>query len=45
MKPNYLKDRHIGLSEQDQQVMLQTIGVNSIEQLIEHIHTQHTYWM
>ena len=35
MKPNYLKDRHIGLSEQDQQAMLQTIGVNSIEQLIE----------
>ncbi len=35
MKTNYLKHRHIGLSEQDQQSMLQAIGASSIEQLIE----------
>lgn len=32
---NYLKNRHIGLSEEDQKEMLQTIGAASIEQLIE----------
>ncbi len=34
MKVNYLKQRHIGLSEADQQTMLQTIGAESMEQLI-----------
>ncbi|MCQ2334384.1 MAG: aminomethyl-transferring glycine dehydrogenase [Paludibacteraceae bacterium] len=32
---NYLKNRHIGLSEADQKEMLQTIGAASIEQLID----------
>lgn len=35
MLVNYLKNRHIGLSQEDQKEMLQTIGVESIEQLIE----------
>ena len=35
MKPNYLKDRHIGLSEADRQEMLREIGAESIDQLIE----------
>ena len=34
MKTNYLKSRHIGLNEQEQQHMLQTIGVNTIDELI-----------
>lgn len=34
MKVNYLKQRHIGLSEQDEQQMLKVIGVESVEQLI-----------
>ncbi len=34
MKVNYLKQRHIGLSEQDEQQMLKVIGAGSIEQLI-----------
>lgn len=32
---NYLKNRHIGLSEADQKQMLQTIGAASIEQLLD----------
>ena len=35
MKVNYLKNRHIGLSEEDRNAMLQEIGVQSIEELIE----------
>ena len=34
MKVNYLKQRHIGLSEQDEQLMLKVIGAESVEQLI-----------
>ena len=34
MKTNYLKSRHIGLSENEQQHMLETIGVNTIDELI-----------
>ena len=34
MKTNYLKSRHIGLNEAEQQHMLQTIGVNTIDELI-----------
>ena len=34
MKTNYLQSRHIGLNEAEQQHMLQTIGVNSINELI-----------
>ena len=34
MKTNYLKSRHIGLNEQEQQHMLKTIGVNTIDELI-----------
>ena len=34
MKTNYLKSRHIGLTEQDQQQMLEVIGVNSVDELI-----------
>ena len=34
MKTNYLKSRHIGLSEKEQQHMLETIGVNTIDELI-----------
>ena len=34
MKTNYLKSRHIGLSETEQQHMLQTIGVSTIDELI-----------
>ena len=34
MKTNYLKNRHIGLTEQDQQQMLEVIGVKSVEELI-----------
>ena len=34
MKTNYLQSRHIGLNEAEQQHMLQTIGVNSIDELI-----------
>ena len=34
MKTNYLQSRHIGLNENEQQHMLQTIGVNSIDELI-----------
>jgi len=34
VKVNYLKQRHIGLSEQDEQQMLKVIGVESVEQLI-----------
>ena len=34
MKVNYLKQRHIGLSEQDEQQMLKVIGAESVEQLI-----------
>lgn len=32
---NYLKNRHIGLTEADQEAMLQTIGAASIEQLLD----------
>ncbi len=35
MKANYLSSRHIGLSKEDQQTMLQAIGAQSIDQLIE----------
>ena len=34
MKTNYLKSRHIGLNEAEQQHMLETIGVNTIDELI-----------
>ena len=34
MKTNYLQSRHIGLNEAEQKHMLQTIGVNSIDELI-----------
>ena len=34
MKTNYLKSRHIGLTEQDQQQMLEVIGVQSVDELI-----------
>ena len=34
MKTNYLKNRHIGLTEQDQQQMLEVIGVQSVDELI-----------
>ncbi|MCQ2333417.1 MAG: aminomethyl-transferring glycine dehydrogenase [Paludibacteraceae bacterium] len=34
MKVNYLKGRHIGLSQEDQQLMLKELGVESIDQLI-----------
>ena len=34
MKTNYLKSRHIGLSENEQKHMLETIGVNTIDELI-----------
>lgn len=34
MKVNYLKSRHIGLSEEDRQSMLQELGVQSIDELI-----------
>ena len=34
MKTNYLKSRHIGLSETEQKHMLETIGVNTIDELI-----------
>ena len=35
MKTNYLKSRHIGLSEKEQAHMLETIGVSTIDELIE----------
>ncbi|MCQ2342347.1 MAG: aminomethyl-transferring glycine dehydrogenase [Paludibacteraceae bacterium] len=35
MQVNYLKNRHIGLSDSDQQQMCQVIGVESVDQLIE----------
>lgn len=35
MQVNFLKNRHVGLSEEDRKNMLQTIGVASVEQLIE----------
>ncbi len=34
---HYLQNRHIGLSEQEQQTMLQTIGAENIEQLISQV--------
>mgnify|MGYP003310757052 len=34
MKEHYLESRHIGLTESEEQQMLQTIGVNSLEELI-----------
>lgn len=34
---HYLQNRHIGLSEQEQQTMLQTIGAGNIEQLISQV--------
>ena len=34
MKTNYLKSRHIGLNETEQKHMLETIGVNTIDELI-----------
>ena len=34
MKTNYLKSRHIGLTAQDQQQMLEVIGVKSVDELI-----------
>ena len=35
MKVNYLKQRHIGLSEEEKQQMLAEVGVKSMEELIE----------
>ena len=35
MNVNYLKNRHIGLSDSDRKEMLETIGAESIDQLIE----------
>ena len=35
MQVNYLKSRHIGLSEEDKKQMLAEVGVESMEQLIE----------
>lgn len=35
MDVRYLKNRHIGLSAQDQAVMLKTVGVESVEQLVK----------
>ena len=32
---NYLKNRHIGLTEADQKKMLQAIGAASMEQLLD----------
>ena len=32
---DFLKDRHIGISENDEDVMLQTIGVKSLDELVE----------
>ena len=34
MKTNYLKNRHIGLTAEDQQEMLEVIGVKSVDDLI-----------
>ena len=34
MKTNYLKNRHIGLTAEDQQEMLEVIGVKSVDELI-----------
>ena len=34
VKVNYLKQRHIGLSAQDEQTMLKVIGAESVDQLI-----------
>lgn len=34
---NHLKNRHIGLSEADKQKMLQTLNLQSVEQLIEQV--------
>jgi len=34
MQVNYLKNRHIGLSKEDQQHMCETIGVGSVDELI-----------
>ena len=35
MKENYLESRHIGLTEQDEQQMLEAIGAKSMEELIK----------
>lgn len=32
---NYLKNRHVGISETDESVMLQKIGINNVDNLIE----------
>lgn len=32
---DFLQPRHIGISEQDEQLMLQTVGVNKLDELIE----------
>ena len=34
---NYLKNRHIGLSEEDKKVMLQAVGAAGIEQLLKEV--------
>ena len=34
---NFLKNRHIGLSEEDRKVMLQAVGAAGIEQLLEEV--------
>lgn len=34
---NYLKNRHIGISEEDQKKMLQSVGAASVEQLLEEV--------
>jgi len=34
MQVNYLKNRHIGLTQDDQQTMCQTLGVKSVDELI-----------
>ncbi|NDW12825.1 glycine dehydrogenase (aminomethyl-transferring) [Bacteroides sp. 214] len=35
MKTNHLAERHIGITEEDQQIMLKKIGVNSLDELIQ----------
>ncbi|MBQ7192621.1 MAG: aminomethyl-transferring glycine dehydrogenase [Paludibacteraceae bacterium] len=37
MKVNYLQPRHIGLSEEEKKQMLQEVGVESIDQLMEQV--------
>ena len=37
MKTDLLASRHIGINEQDTALMLRKIGVNSLDELIDHI--------